>query len=131
MTPTPEPMTVSGLVDDDAVDPGPQARLPSKSMDRAEDPEEDFLRQVKRLFPVAQQIGRQLEDDPLMFGHQLGRRVLIARGTTLHQRRFAIANVRPTDDTRLLHPEFPKSWRCQVAGNSSHYNRTRRPNLTV
>ena len=82
-------------------------------MNGPEDAQEHLLRQVERLFPVAEKIRRQLKDGPLMFGDQLRRRIFIARGTTLHERGLAITDVGPTDDARLLHPEFPSSWRCQ------------------
>jgi len=109
MAPAPKPVTIPRLVHHDAVDPRPQTRVSAKTMDGTEDPEEDLLRQVERLFPVAQKIRRQLKNGPLMFGHQLRRRVLIARGAALHERRLAIADVRPVDDARLLHPEFPNA----------------------
>ena len=76
-------------------------------MNRPEDAKEDFLGQVERLFPIAQQIAGQLDDCPLVLGDQLGGRPLVARGTTQHQRRLAIADVRPTDDSRLFHPSSP------------------------
>jgi hypothetical protein len=76
-------------------------------VNRPEDPEKDLLRQVERLFPVSEQIRRKLHHGPLVLGHQFGRRTLIARGTTLHERRLAITNVRPTDDARLLHQSSP------------------------
>src|SRR5262245_47122898 len=50
----PPPQPVARLVDDDAVNPGLEAGLTAKSIERAEDPEEDFLRQVERFVVVAE-----------------------------------------------------------------------------
>jgi len=38
-----------------------------------------------------------------VFGNEIGAGRLVTRRTALHYRRFASANVRPTDDARLLH----------------------------
>ena len=108
MAPLPEPVAVARLVHGDAVDPGPQTGLTAEPMNRPEDAKEDFLGQVERFFPVAQQIAGQLDDRPLVLGDELGGRTFIARGTTLHERRLAIADVRPTDDSRLFHPSSPE-----------------------
>ena len=113
MTPLPEPMAVARLVDGNAINPGPQTGLPSEPVNRPENAKEHFLREIERLFPVSQKVARQLNNGSLVFCHQLGRRTFIARGTALHERRLAIADVRPTDDSRLFHPGSPKEWRAQ------------------
>ena len=107
VAPAPEAVAVARLVDGNAIDPGPQARLAAEAMDGAEDAEEDFLREVERFVAVAEQVHRQLDDHPLVLGHQLGAGGLVAGGAPLHERRFATADVRPTDDARLLHRELP------------------------
>jgi hypothetical protein len=43
-----------------------------------------------------------------MLGDELGRRTFIPRRAALHKRRFTIADVRPTNDSRLFHPSSPK-----------------------
>ena len=68
--PTPEAMAVARLVHGDAVDPRAQARLATEPMDGPEHPEEHLLRKVERLVAIAQQVHRQLDDHPLLFGNQ-------------------------------------------------------------
>jgi hypothetical protein len=77
--------------------------LAPESGDRPEHPEKDLLREVERFLAIAQQVDRQLDDHPLMFGDELGTGGLFAHCTPLHQRRFADANFRPTDCAGLLH----------------------------
>ena len=67
------------------------------------DAEEDFLGEIERLFAIAQQVGGELDDHPLVLGDELGAGRFVADGTALHERRFAAADVEPTDDARLLH----------------------------
>ena len=117
MPPPPEPVPVARLVDGDAVDPGAQARLAAEAVDGAEDAEEDFLRQVERFVAIAQQVHRQLDDHPLVLGHQLGAGGLVAGGAALHERRFAAADVGPTGNARLLHESSP-----DVRHGNSHYS---------
>ena len=81
-------------------------------MNRPEDAKKDFLRKVEGLFSIAEQIAGQLDHGPLVLSDELRRRPFVARGTALHKRRFAIADVRPTDDARLFHPSSPKEWRA-------------------
>ena len=94
MAPPPEPVAIARLVDGDAVDPGPQARLTAEPMNRPEDAKEDFLGEVERLVAVAQQIDRQLDDHPLVLGDQLGARPLVAAA----QRCTSVASRSPTSD---------------------------------
>ena len=103
VTAAPEPVPVARLVHRDAVDPGAEARLTAEPVDGAEHPEEDFLGQVERFVAIAQQVHRQLDDHPLVLGHQLGAGRLLPGGTPLHERRLAAADVRPTCDASLLH----------------------------
>ena len=116
MAPPPEPVAVARLVHGDAVDPGAQARLAAEAVNRAEDAEEDFLGEVERFVPVAQQVHGQLDDHPLVLGHQLGAGRFVARRAALHERRLATADVRPTDDARLLHQFL----QFTITGGSRH-----------
>ena len=108
MAPPPEPMAVARLIDGDAIDPGPQARLAAEAMNRAEDAQEDFLGDVERFVAVAQQVDRQLHDHPLVLADEFGAGRFVLRCTPLHQRRFAGADVRPTRDAGLLHGSVPQ-----------------------
>src|SRR5258707_1117286 len=64
-------------------------------MDGAEHPQKDFLGQVERLVAIAQEVHRQLDDHPLVLGHELGTSRLLARCTSLHERRFSDADLDP------------------------------------
>ena len=46
--------------------------------DRAKDAEKDLLGKVDRLVSIAEQIDGQLDDHPLVFGHQFGERRVVA-----------------------------------------------------
>ena len=70
---------------------------------RAEDAEEDFLREIERFVVIAEEVQRQLVDHPLMLGDQLGAGVLVAGGAALNQRRFAPADFGPGDGWNWLH----------------------------
>ena len=84
---TPPPaLAVPRLVDDDAVDPGAERGLAAEGVNGAEDPQEDFLREIERFVVVAQQVERQLVDHALMLVDQLGAGILVARGAALDQR---------------------------------------------
>ena len=74
----PEPVAVPRLIDGNPIDPGAQARLTAEPVNGAKDPKEDFLGKVERLFAIAQQVDRELDDHPLVFGHQLGAGRLVA-----------------------------------------------------
>jgi hypothetical protein len=60
------------------------------------------LGEIDRFLAVAEQIHGQLNDHTLMLVHQLGTGRLVACRTPLHERGFATADVRPTDDARLF-----------------------------
>lgn len=75
-------------------------------MERPEHTEEHFLGEVERLVAVAQQVDRELHDHPLMLRDELGAGGFFALGAAIDERRFAAADVRPSDDSRLLHGEF-------------------------
>jgi len=66
MAPPPPSLPVPRLIDDDPVDPGSQGRLAAEPRERAEDPEEDLLRQVEGFVPVPEQVEGQRVDHPLM-----------------------------------------------------------------
>jgi len=53
VTPAPPPLPVTRLVDDDAVHPGAKTRVAAERVDRAEDPQEHFLREIERIVAVA------------------------------------------------------------------------------
>jgi len=93
VTPLPEPVPIARLVHGDPVNPGSQAGLTTKPMNRLEDAKKDFLREVERFLAIAEQISSQLHHRPLMLGNELRGRTFIARGATLDERRFAIADI--------------------------------------
>ena len=103
----PEAMPVASLIDGDPVNPGPKARLAPEPVNDGEDAHEHFLRKIQRLFAIAEQVGRQLDDHALVFSHQFRAGRFVARCTALHERRFAAADVQPTADARLLHRKIP------------------------
>ena len=103
----PEPVAVPSLIDGNPIDPGAQARLTSEPVNCGKDAQEDFLGEIQRLLAIAQQVGGELDDHPLVFSHQLGAGRFLADCTPLHEGRFAAADVEPTDDTRLLHCKIP------------------------
>ena len=71
--PAPPPaLPVSHLVDDDAEDPGAQRGLRAEAVQGAEDPEEHFLGHVERFFAVAQEMGGEPEDQPVVLEHERG-----------------------------------------------------------
>ena len=96
MPPAPEAVPVARLVDRrsgrsrcEGID------CPRNRLNGAEDAQKDFLREVERFVAIAQQVDRQLNDHPLMFGDELGAGGLLARCAPLHERCFADANFRP------------------------------------
>src|SRR6185436_5411174 len=95
MTTAPPALAVARLVDHDAVDPGAEGRLAAKSVDGAEDAQEDFLREVQRFVMVAQQVQGELVDHALMLADELSAGVLVADGTALNQPGFAPVDVGP------------------------------------
>src|ERR1051325_494891 len=60
MAPAPEPVAVARLVDGDAVNPGAQARLTTKTVDGTENTQEDLLREVEGFVAVAQEVRGKL-----------------------------------------------------------------------
>ena len=103
MPPPPPPLPVPRLIDDDAVDPGPEGGLAPEAVYRAKDAEENFLRQIEGFVVVAQEIQRQLVDHPLMFGDQFRAGVLVASRAALNQRRLAPADLGPRNGWNRLH----------------------------
>ena len=95
VTPPPPALPVARLVDDDAVDPGAEGGLAAEAGERAEDPQEDLLRQVERFVPVAEQVQGQRVDHPLVDGDELGAGRLVARVAARDERGFVAVDLRP------------------------------------
>ena len=92
-------------------------------MNHPEDTKKDFLGKVEGFVAVAQQIHRELDDHPLVFGDELGVRSLVASRTPLDKRGVGPRNVRPIRDAGVLH-EVPIRSQGR-SGNFLHYNRFR------
>jgi hypothetical protein len=75
-------------------------------VDRSEDTEEDFLREVEGLVAVAEEVHRQLHDHALVLGDELRAGKLFPGGAALDQHRLPAADVRPARNPRLLHRDF-------------------------
>jgi hypothetical protein len=110
VTPPPPPLTVARLVDDDAIDPGPKARLPAETRERAEDAKEYLLREVQRLIAILQQVQCQRVNHALVDGHQVGARDLVTGGTALDERR--LQPIAPAFFTRP--PEMGVCMKCNT-----------------
>ena len=93
--------------------------MTAESMNGTEDAQEDFLREIQGLVAIAEEVDRELNNHPLMLGHQLGAGLFVARSAALYERRLAPTDVRPADNARLFHRQVPK--RRHVSGNSLHY----------
>ena len=96
-------MAIAGLVDRDAVNPSPKARLTSETMNGPEHPEKDFLGEIERFVSVAEQVDRKLHHHPLVVGDQFGARGFVAPRATLNKGRFPAVDIQPTDGACLLH----------------------------
>ena len=105
----PEPMPVASLVDGDPVNPRPEARLAAEAMNRAKHAQEHFLGHVERFVAVVEQVDGQLHDHPLVLADELRAGDLVPGCTPLHERRFALTDVRPTRDADLLHAIGPQA----------------------
>jgi len=103
----PEPMPVAGLVDGDPLNPRPEARLAAEAMNGAENAQEHFLGHVERFVSVVEQVDGQLHDHALVLADELRAGDLVPGCTPLHERRFALTNIRPTRDPDLLHAIGP------------------------
>ena len=101
--PSPPALTIPCLVHDDAVNPGPKRRMAAERVNRPEDAQEHFLRQIQGFVVVAQEVQGQLVDHPLVFRHQLGTRLLVPRGTALDQGGLTATYFRPGDGSNRLH----------------------------
>ncbi len=88
--PPPPALPVGRLIDDDAVDPGAQRRLPAETRQRPEHAQEHFLRQVERFLRIAEQVQRQLVDHALVVGDQPRARGLVSGGTLLTSAQSAL-----------------------------------------
>jgi hypothetical protein len=103
---TPPPsLAIAHLVHRDPIDPGPESRVAAKSMNRAEDAQKDFLREVERFVAVSKQAGRETQDHPVMLSHQLRARVLISGRAAPHEQGFSSGDLRPADGAGVLHRE--------------------------
>src|SRR5206468_12716671 len=123
MAAPPEAMLVARLVDGDPVDPGAERRLSAEAMNGPEHAKEDFLGEVERFVPIAEEIHRKLDDHALVLADQIGARRLVARDAALHEGGFAAVDVGPTGDPGVFVQEFPSA--LHHAGNSFHYNQFR------
>src|SRR5688500_5052034 len=94
---------VLGLIDRDAINPGPQRRLSAEAGKGAEDPQEDFLREVERLVAVAQEVEGQRVDHALVRGDQLRAGGFVTGGAARDQGGFAAIYVRPAEGAGVLH----------------------------
>ncbi len=113
VAPAPEAMAVARLIDGDAVDPGPKARLATEAMNGPEDTQEDFLGDIERFVAIAQKVDSQLDHHPLVLTNELSAGAFVLGCTPLHQRGFACADVRPTRDASLLHECAPTALTVQ------------------
>ena len=80
-------------VDRDSVDPRRELRLPAERADRLEDLDEDLLREVLRLGPVAEHPQDEREDAPLVGPHERVERSLVARHEPLDEPRLVLARL--------------------------------------
>ena len=101
--PAPPALTIARLVDGDAVNPGPERRLPAERVNGAEDPQEDFLRQIEGFVTIAQQMQGELKHHPFVAGTPARRR-RIARPAA--QRWISTASPVPTS----VQPSAPASF---------------------
>src|SRR5262245_1900 len=95
VTTPPPPLAIASMVDDDAINPRLQGRLTAELVNRAEDVEEDVLRQVRGFVPVTEHVVRELKHHPLVTRDQFGTRRLFTGGTALDERGLAGAYIRP------------------------------------
>src|SRR5262245_52311957 len=97
-SPSPPPaLPVARLIDDDAIDPGPQCRLSPEAREGAEHSQEYLLRQVERVVAVAEQVNGQTVDHPLMSGNEFCASVFVASGTATDEGGFLAIDVCPAD----------------------------------
>jgi hypothetical protein len=78
----------------------------AKAVNRAEDAQEHFLRQVERLVVVVEQVQRELVHHALVLADELRAGVFVAGGTPLDQRRFAPADVGPGNGSNGFHRQL-------------------------
>ena len=98
LAPPPPSLPVPHLVDDDPEDPGAQRRLPAETVQGAEHPQEHLLRQIERLFAVAEQMGREAEHETVMLEHERGVREVVAGDAPFDECSFATGDLgRPSN----------------------------------
>ena len=101
--PPPEPMPVASLINGNAIDPGAKGGSAAKPAKRAENAQEDLLRQIERFVPIPKEVDGQLNHHALVFSHQLGKGAFVASSTALDERGLAPSELGPPDRPRLLH----------------------------
>ena len=99
----PPALAVARLVDDDAEDPGLERRLAAEGRQRPEHAQEDLLRDLQGLVPVAQQVVGQGVDHALVRGDQLRAGGLVGRHAALHERSFGAVSACPVDGAGVFH----------------------------
>ena len=103
MTAPPPPLTVPGLIDDDAIDPGAEGGLPAETGQRPEDAQEYFLRKVQRFVGVSQQVQCQRVDHPLVRVDEVGAGGFVTGRAAFDEGGFRRVDVGPTDSASVLH----------------------------
>ena len=102
MAAPPEAMTIAGLIDGDAINPGSRgSSWPRKRWMVRKDSQEDFLGQVQGLVAIAQKIHRELNDHPLVFGDEIGAGRLVTRPRSAALSTLRVRQ-RPTNRRRAL-----------------------------
>src|SRR5258706_744189 len=86
--PTPA-LPIPDLIDDDAENPGAQARLRAEAMERPEDAEKHFLGNIERFLTIPQEMRGKPQDHPMVLEDEGGVGRFIAGETTLNQRRLS------------------------------------------
>src|SRR6188472_2033196 len=97
MTTPPPALPVAGLIDDDAVDPGPESRLAAETGERPEDSEKDLLRQVQGFIGVLEEVQRKGVNHALVSIDQVGAGGFVAGVTAFNKGSFRSVYVGPTD----------------------------------
>lgn len=103
MTPPPEAVPVSRLVDRNPVNPRLERGLATEAADGAEDAQEYLLREIERLITVVEEIQGQLNHHPLVFGNERGEGHLVATRAPLNERALFGADFRPIPGPCVLH----------------------------
>ena len=101
-------------------------------MERPEDAQEDFLREVERFVVIAEKVERELVDHPLMLADEFGAGVFVAGGAALDEGGFPAPDLGPGDGGNRLHGEsFRHLTTPRSMGNLSRHKLRTRPALEV